>query len=153
MTQGTTGLKPLIGRYCQVVSLCVVMLLHVHEGKAEERYALQIPPAQADVALKQLSRQSGYPVIFRTNEVVTVHTKAVAGQYTVQQALDTMFEGTYLVGGLSLEEVVTVSFRDIEQPTVSFREIEQPTDQAESTMENKKSIRKHGIFAVFLVKY
>ena len=33
---------------------------------------------------------------------------------TVQDALGAMFEGTPLVGGLSLEEVVTVSFRDLE---------------------------------------
>ena len=116
MTGGTTGLKPLIGRYCQVVSLCVAMLLHVHEGIADNRHALAIPAAQADVALKELSWQSGYPVIFRTHEVTAVRTNAIDGQFTVQEALGQMFEGTPLVGGVSLEEVVTVSFR-VEEPT------------------------------------
>ena len=93
------------------------MFLHLQDAIADERHALQIPAAQADVALKELSRQSGYPVIFRTSEVTAVQTNAIAGQFTVQEALSLMFEGTPLMGGLSLEEVVTVSFRHIEEPT------------------------------------
>ena len=84
MTGGTTGLKPLIGRYCRIVSFCLVMFPHLQDAIADERHALQIPTAQADVALKELSRQSGYPVIFRTSEVTAVHTKAIAGQKYAQ---------------------------------------------------------------------
>ena len=96
---------------------------------ADERHALRIPAAQADVALKELSRQSGYPVIFRTSEVAAVRTNAVAGTLTVRDALSLMFEGTPLVGGLSLEEVVTASLRPSEGQRGGRTMNNQPSDK------------------------
>ena len=110
-----------------MVSLCSVVFLQLLDATADERHALQIPAAQADVALKELARQSGYPVIFRTSEVAAVRTNAVAGRFTVSDALGLMLEGTPLVGGLSLEGVVTASLRHPERP------------RGESTMGNEPS--------------
>ena len=115
MAGRTYHVIPLIGRHCHVLGYCAAVLLQVNAVFADERHALRIPAAPANVALKELSRQSGYPVIFRTREVTDVRTNAVVGEFTIRNALDVMFEGTRLVGGLSLEEVVTVSSRD--QPT------------------------------------
>ena len=123
MTGGTNGVIPLIGRCHHVLSLCAAVVLQANAVFADERHALAIPAAPADHALKELSRQSGYPVIFRTREVADVWTNAVDGEFTIRNALDVMFKDTRLVGGLSLKEVVTVSPR--EQP-IGHQEYDMP---------------------------
>ena len=108
----------------------MAVLLQTHAAFADERHALSVPAAPADQALKELSRQTGYPVIFRTSEVTDVRTNAVDGEFTIRHALDVMFEGTRLVGGLSLEEVVTVSSRE-----------KQTSHQQESTVSNNSKTK------------
>lgn len=57
-----------------------------------------LPAAAAEVALKQLSAQSGREVLFPPDLVEGVRTRAVKGTMTPRAALDAMLAGTALVG-------------------------------------------------------
>ena len=107
MTGLTSSLRANIGSFGLVVLLCVMTLLDVKA--ADEVHEFQIPAANADVSLKLFSRQSGYPVIFRSDEVNTVLTNPISGGYTVKDALDAMFLDSGLAADLTTKEVVTVS--------------------------------------------
>ncbi len=55
---------------------------------------MEIQSATVDVALKDLSRQTGYSVIFQSDEVKSAQSRAVVGHYTVEAALDILLEMT-----------------------------------------------------------
>ena len=73
------------------------------------KFDLDIPAANADIALKRLSRQTGYSVIFQSAEVEDIKTNSLAGRYTIHVALDVLLQGTSLTGGLTKSGVITVS--------------------------------------------
>jgi iron complex outermembrane recepter protein len=72
-------------------------------------YELDIPAARADVAVKRLARQTGHLVIFQSADIEKIETTALKGRFTVQQALDKLFNNTALSGGLTRRGVITVS--------------------------------------------
>jgi hypothetical protein len=109
VTPGITAMKLCIDSHWLASSLCLILLLLTHESVANDRMLFEIPQMQADLALKELSRQSGYPVIFRTSEVETTQTSSLMGLYSMREALTRMFEGTQLQGSLSGEKVLTVT--------------------------------------------
>jgi len=74
-----------------------------------EEFELHIPQDRAEVAIKTLSRQTGYSVIFQSSEVEDVKTNSLSGRYTLNQALESLFQGTMLTGGLTKSGVITVS--------------------------------------------
>ena len=77
----------------------------VEDGK----FDLDIPAADADIALKNLSRQTGYSVIFQSVEVEDVKTNSLAGRYTIHTAIEVLLQGTILTGSLTESGVITVS--------------------------------------------
>ena len=80
------------------------------------RLMLDIPIQNAEDAVKFLARMHQRSVLFQTEDVVAVNTNPLKGRYSLEQALDQMFEGTPLQGGLTESGVITVSLRNIETP-------------------------------------
>ena len=72
-------------------------------------FDLNIPAADADIALKSLSRQTGYSVIFQSVEVEDIRTNSLAGRYTIHVAIEVLLRDTSLTGGLTESGVITVS--------------------------------------------
>ena len=50
------------------------------------KFDLDIPAADADIALKHLSCQTGHSVIFQSVEVEDIQTNSLAGRYTIHVA-------------------------------------------------------------------
>ena len=82
--------------------------------QASDRQALDIPAQRADEAVKLLARISGRSVLFQTDDVIAESTNPLRGDYSLRQALDTMFEGTSLQGGLTDSGAIIVSLRKVE---------------------------------------
>lgn len=73
-----------------------------------------IPAQNAERAVKDLARMNRRSVLFQTEDVVSVKTNAVKGNFSLQRALDEMFEGTRLQGGLTESGAIIVSQRKVE---------------------------------------
>ena len=73
------------------------------------KFDLDIPAADADIALKHLSRQTGHSVIFQSVEVEDIQTNSLAGRYTIHVAIEVLLQGTILMGGLTESGVIAVS--------------------------------------------
>ncbi len=74
-----------------------------------DEFDLNIPAADADIALKHLSRQTGHSVIFQSVEVEDIKTNSLAGRYTIHAAIEVLLQGTILMGGLTESGVITIS--------------------------------------------
>jgi len=97
-------------------------LLLVYLGQAfpsmaseeDKIYELHVPSAEARLAVKDLARQTRHSLLFQNAEVEAVMTSTIDGHFTLIQAIDAMFEGTKLTGGLTENGVITVSLRSVE---------------------------------------
>ena len=67
-----------------------------NEPTNELKYELSIEAGTADVTLKSLALQTGHSVIFQSDLVRSVRTDPIAGQYTVESALDALLSNTEL---------------------------------------------------------
>lgn len=85
------------------------------QAEAEESVALEIPAQNAEDAVKALARAYGRSVLFQTEDVATATTRPLKGRYTLERALEAMFEGVSLQGGLTASGVITIHPRAIEQ--------------------------------------
>ncbi len=90
------------------IAHALIVVADVTEG-SDKHYSLDIPQATAEQAIKTLSRQTGYPVIFQSADVTDINTRPLKGRYTLKQALTELFKGTALAAGLSRREVITIS--------------------------------------------
>lgn len=75
---------------------------------------LDIPKQNAEDAAKTLARAYKRSVLFQTEDVVAVNTNSLKGHYSLQGALEEMFKGTSLQGGLTEGGVITISLGKIE---------------------------------------
>lgn len=91
------------------ISLALVAAMCVSAALAEAKIYFDIPAARAADAIKTLSFQSGRSVLFQTNDVEPIRTNAVRGHMTLLEAVNALFEGTSLSGGLTESGVVTIS--------------------------------------------
>lgn len=64
---------------------------------AEARRAFDVPAGEAAQTLKQFAAQAGREIVFSTETVGAVRTRAVQGQHTPREALDAMLAETGLV--------------------------------------------------------
>jgi TonB-dependent receptor len=85
---------------------------------AEARKPFDLPAGRATETLKQFATQAGREIVFSTDSVGTVRTRAVQGQHTPRAALDLMLADTGLV---AVQEQATGAFavRKGELPGVS----------------------------------
>ena len=124
MARGTTSIRPparrfetSIARWIGVRILVILWLSIAHAliavadatEELDKRYFLDIPQANAEQAIKTLSRQTGYPVIFQSSDVTDIETHPLKGRYTLKEALTELFKGTALAAGLTRREVITIS--------------------------------------------
>ena len=86
----------------------------IAQGAEQGGSSLNIPAQNAEDAVKALARAHRRPVLFQTEDVAAINTKPLEGEYSLERALDEMFEGTSLIGGLTENGVITVSLRKTE---------------------------------------
>lgn len=79
----------------------------------EAEYDFDIPAIGAAVAIKAISRQTESSAFFQSVDVENVQVNPLKGRYTIQQALDVIFEGTLLSGALTENGVITISRKEI----------------------------------------
>lgn len=125
MAKGTTYLRLLISR-CRITltllfkgdrfkrrrgcsAVFVIFLLAAQITVANEVFELNIPAGKAEVALKNLARQTGYSIVFQSSEIEGVNVNSISGQYTLQGALDFLLIGTNLTSSLTKSGVITIS--------------------------------------------
>lgn len=82
--------------------------------------SFSIDAQNAEDAVKLLARAHRRSVLFQTEDVAAIKTNPIQRGQSLDQALEQMFEGTSLVGGLTETGVITVSRRKID--TMSGRE-------------------------------
>lgn len=74
----------------------------------ENLFELSIPRSSVAQALKHLARETGYSVIFQSDEVKSVQTNSIEGRYSVEDALDLLFERTELSYGFTEGGVISI---------------------------------------------
>lgn len=74
-----------------------------------QEFDLEIPAATADEALKILARQTGYSILYQSDEVRSARTRPIAGRMDIERALSLMLQNTSLSFGLSEGDVITVT--------------------------------------------
>ncbi|MBY9068118.1 TonB-dependent receptor [Hyphomonas sp. WL0036] len=89
--------------------LAALAVLSAGVSVAQEKYEISIAPARAADAIKSLSFQTGHSVLFQTEDVGSIRTNAVKGQMTLREAMDALFKGTALTGGLTESGIMTIS--------------------------------------------
>lgn len=124
MARGTTSIRPparrfeaSIARRIGVRILVILWLSIAHalitvadeKEESDKSYSLDIPQTKAEQAIKMLSRQISYPVIFQSADVTDIETHPLKGRYTLEQALTELFKGTALSAGLTRSQVITIS--------------------------------------------
>ena len=77
----------------------VILLIAVTDVFAEEaaRKSFDLPVDTAEKSLKKFSEQSGMEVLVPTSAVKDIRTRAVKGEMTAREALDSMLVGTPLI--------------------------------------------------------
>jgi len=97
--------------YCIVALLLAFLLIATPLMlQAEDRnFNLDIPATTVDAALKSLARQTGYSILFQSEEVTSKRTQPVVGLMSVESALTTMLEQTSLSFGLNEGGVITIT--------------------------------------------
>lgn len=89
--------------------LAALVVVTAGVSAAQEQYVIDIPATRAADAVKSLSFQTGHSVLFQTDEVGSVRTNAIKGQMTLREAMNALFEGTALTGGLTDSGIITIS--------------------------------------------
>ncbi|MDE0420115.1 MAG: TonB-dependent receptor [Gammaproteobacteria bacterium] len=90
--------------------MVVTALLGVRCGwAAEPVYELDIAAMEASEAIKELAEQTGHSVLFLASDVDAVETRAIAGTYTVEDALTSLLKQTDLTYSLETRGVIAVT--------------------------------------------
>ncbi|KCZ51953.1 hypothetical protein HY29_05290 [Hyphomonas beringensis] len=96
------------------MACCLAALVVMSAGVsvAQEAYEVDISSVRAADAIKSLSFQTGHSVLFQTEDVGSIRTNAIKGRMTLREAMDALFEGTALTGGLTDSGIITISLDD-----------------------------------------
>ena len=85
------------------------MVLPEQAFAQSESYNLNIEATDAVTALNLLALQTETPLLFDYNQVKKFRVNSLAGNYTLQQALNLILKDTGLSGSLSEREVISIS--------------------------------------------
>lgn len=94
---------------CLALNLCSLNELAAQQTGPDVIYDVNVASMNAADALNSLARQTGVTLLFPYDLARSRQANAVNGQYTLQQALDLMLQGTGLSGGLSDKGILTIS--------------------------------------------
>lgn len=89
--------------------LAALAVITAEVSVAQEKYEISIAAVPAADAIRSLSFQTGHSVLFQTEDVGSVITNPIKGQMTLQEAMNALFEGTTLSGGLTDSGIITIS--------------------------------------------
>jgi iron complex outermembrane receptor protein len=103
-----------IRKWVMLIAVAVGLLASFPAGAAETKYELNIEAGSADVTLKSLAVQTGHSVIFQSDLVRSVQTQAIAGQYSLHDALTALLSNTELSWGLTSGGVITITLAQAE---------------------------------------
>jgi len=98
-------------RVRRILWLVAVSVAWIPLASAEDRFELDIPAQAAADAITSLSFQTRHSVLFQTDDMDNHRTQAVKGEYSIEEALSALLEGTDLTGGLTESGVIVVSRR------------------------------------------
>lgn len=87
----------------------LVLVWFLPQPAEAEAFRLDIPAASAEVSLQELAHQTGYSVLYQSDEVETVMTRPVSGRMSVERALATMLAQTPLSFGLNEGTMITIT--------------------------------------------
>lgn len=85
------------------------LMLGTYAHAATQRYNINIGTTDAAAALNTLSRQTNYPLLFNYEQIKSLSVNSLKGNYTLEEALALIFEGTGFEGHLLNGEALTVS--------------------------------------------
>src|SRR5689334_21560413 len=94
-TRPTGSARP-VPRLLECLFACCALFGSVAAASQPESRSFELPAGAAANSLRQFASQSGEEVIFMSEEVNGVTTKAVLGTMTRQEALDRLLDGTPL---------------------------------------------------------
>ena len=77
-----------------------VALPSTSHAAADTKKPVDLPAAEAAVALKRLAQQTGVEILFTTEMTATVRTQAAVGSFTAREAAQRILTGT----GLAAEQ-------------------------------------------------
>lgn len=96
--------------FCGVLAVCSPAFAESSQAQ-EPEYYLNLPGTDLGAALFALSRQTGVVVFYPYELAQTRGVRPVVGQYTVDEALALLLEGTGYSGGLTPQGVIKISSR------------------------------------------
>lgn len=94
--------------FAAAILACASLQGAAGEELRDERYELNIPSTDIDMALFTLARETGRSLVI-PSETAKGRSKALNGVYTLPEALSALLEGTNLSGGLTDSGVITIS--------------------------------------------
>ena len=120
-------MKGLRGLYTAKIAshiFIVISLLSVPLSWATDPiYEVEISATQATEAIKQLAAQTEHSVLFLAGDVESVRTSAIAGNFTVDDALTSLLQKTDLTYSLTESRVITVTRPNSNSMTVGVRDM------------------------------
>ncbi|PHR92444.1 MAG: hypothetical protein COA69_08710 [Robiginitomaculum sp.] len=99
-------------RIKQSVCLCAAMLFVATAGYAQEapqRYVFSVDGATLEQALDEVYAQTGVQLLYSHDLADLTGIHSVSGQYTIEEALEIMLQGTEFSGGLTESGVIVIS--------------------------------------------
>src|SRR5690349_20487541 len=105
-----------------MVSLTLACTVQAAEGAQDARHLIDIPPQPLKPALKQLSDQRHFQIVFLTDTVGKLETSGAKGNLTTDEALRQILAGTGL------------TYKYIDQKTITVVAAESATTTSSSTV-------------------
>ncbi|XOV86995.1 MAG: TonB-dependent receptor domain-containing protein [Pseudomonadota bacterium] len=93
---------------------------------AEPEFRLDIAASMAESSIKELAKQTGYLTIYQYEDVASVETNAIAGHYTIRNALAALLENTLLNYDLVNGGVITINRSPLDDSIFGSSEMKNP---------------------------
>jgi iron complex outermembrane recepter protein len=108
-------------RTLRIIGFALAMLLimlstasHADKAPQTQTYDIDIPATNAAEALNQLAQQTDIVLLFPYKDALSRQANAVAGRYTLMEALQLMLRDSGLYGGLSENGTISISTSNAE---------------------------------------
>jgi len=151
---GRTGydLVGWIGNALRLALLVLGLLSGVYayasqRAEPESYFDLDIPAADADIAIKMLARQTDRAVIFQSPDLIDITTNPVRGSYSLLESLRLLLAGTDLRFEVAAGGIITVAHSDAEaSPGES-------TMVKDSSKNNNKPGKRRGLWGALIAVF
>lgn len=99
-----------------LLSLIVTVYVSAATVEQENVYFFEIPSQKVEDALNRVAQQTKHQLLFSLELVEPLKSPAVVGEYTVQQALNRLLEGSNLSGRVTGRGVIVIVSLDAKAP-------------------------------------